>query len=92
MHFCVHVRAHRAVLANFVIDKFLVISKPVWVTSVDLTKTFDRVHWKKVWVALVGQGVFEHMLLILQRLYFNQRRSLKIFFPMPDGDKQVFGS
>ena len=46
---------------------------PVWVISLDLSKAFDRVDWNKLWVALLDHGVSEHIVWIIQCLYFSQR-------------------
>ena len=42
-----------------VIEKYLVNSKYLWMTFVDLVKAFDRVPWKVVWWVLRYLGVDE---------------------------------
>ena len=54
-------------------DKFLAINKPVWVINLILPKAFDRVDWNESWVALVDEGISEHIAYIMHRPYFNQR-------------------
>ena len=61
------------VTANLVVDKFFGIDMPVWVISLDLSKAFDRVDWNKLWAALLDHGVSEHIVWIIQCLYFSQR-------------------
>ena len=61
------------VFANLLVDNFLAINKFVWVISLDLSKAFDIVDWNKLWVALVDEGVSEHIAWIMPRLYFSQR-------------------
>ena len=61
------------VFANLLVDNFLAINKFVWVISLDLSKAFDKVDWNKLWVALVDEGVSEHIAWIMHRLYFSQR-------------------
>ena len=45
---------------------------PVWSISLDLSKAFDRVHWPALWAALFEQGVPEHLIWVLQRVYYGQ--------------------
>ena len=44
----------------------------MWSISLDLSKAFDRVHWPALWAALFEQGVPEHLIWVLQRVYYGQ--------------------
>ena len=44
----------------------------MWIISLDLSKTFDRVHWPALWGALVAEGILVHLVWILQCIYFGQ--------------------
>ena len=37
------------ITANLVGDKFFAANKPLWIASLDLSKTFDRVNWDAPW-------------------------------------------
>lgn len=50
------------ITANLVVDKLLIINAPIWVVSLDLSKAFDRVNWKKIWLALHDHGVSEQIM------------------------------
>ena len=63
----------RPIPANLVVDKFFAIDTPVWVISLGLSKAFDRVDWNKLWIALLDHGVSEHIVWIIQCLYFSRR-------------------
>ena len=54
------------------LDKAQATGFPVWIISLDLSKAFDRVHWPALWAALLEQGVSEHLIWILQRVYYGQ--------------------
>ena len=78
--------SNNVITANLFFDKTLAANIPVWILSLDLSKTFDRVDWGALWLALSEQGVSTHMLWILQTLYFGQhgevtgqRRSSRTF-------------
>ena len=58
--------------ANMIIDNTRQCGMPLWVLSLDLSKAFDRVDWPSLWQALRAHGVSEHIIWILQRLYFEQ--------------------
>ena len=58
--------------ANILLDKAQATGFPVWIISLDLSKAFDRVHWPALWAALLEQGVSEHLIWILQRVYYGQ--------------------
>jgi len=59
--------------ANMVIDKTLLANTPLWIVSLDLSKTFDRVDWKSLWEALRLHGVSPHLIWLLQITYANQK-------------------
>ena len=65
------------VSANLVIDKLLALVKPVWIVSLDLSKAFDRVNWSKLWTALAAHGVSQHLVWIIQCLYWKQEGCVK---------------
>ena len=65
------------VSANLVIDKLLAVGKPVWIVSLDLSKAFDRVNWSKLWAALTAHGVSQHLVWIIQCLYWKQEGCVK---------------
>ena len=65
------------VSANLVIDKLLAVGKPVWIVSLDLSKAFDRVNWSKLWTALAAHGVSQHLVWIIQCLYWKQEGCVK---------------
>ena len=60
------------VSANPVIDKLLAVGNPVWIVSLDLSKAFDRINWSKLWAALASHGVSQHLVWIIQCLYWKQ--------------------
>ena len=62
------------VSANLVIDKLLAVGKPVWIVSLDLSKAFDRVSWSKLWAVLTAHGVSQHLVWIIQCLYWKKER------------------
>ena len=57
---------------NLVLDKTLALDVPVWIVSLDLSKAFDKVKWENLWEALSEHGVSDHMLWVLQRIYYGQ--------------------
>ena len=65
------------VSANLVIDKLLAVGKPVWIVSLDLSKAFDRVNWSKLWAALASHGVSQHLVWIIQCLYWKPEGCVK---------------
>ena len=65
------------VSANLVIDKLLAVGKPVWIVSLDLSKAFERVNWSKLWAALTAHGVSQHLVWIIQCLYWKQEGCVK---------------
>ena len=44
----------------------------MWVVSLDLSKAFDRVHWPALWKSLLEQGISEHMVGMISKLYDGQ--------------------
>ena len=58
--------------ANILWDKAETTGLPVWSISLDLSKAFDRVHWPALWAALFEQGVPEHLIWVLQQVYYGQ--------------------
>ena len=54
------------------LDKTLALDVPVWIVSLDLSKAFDKVKWESLWEALSEHGVSDHMLWVLQRIYYGQ--------------------
>ena len=59
-------------VCKLVIDKLLAVGKRVWIVSLDLSKAFDRVNWFKLWAALASHGVSQHLVWIIQCLYWKQ--------------------
>ena len=57
---------------NLVLDKTLALDVPLWIVSLDLSKAFDKVKWEHVWEALSEHGVSDHMLWVLQSIYYGQ--------------------
>ena len=58
--------------ANLFLDKATAHGIPVWLVSFDLSKAFDRVHWPTLWNALRAQGISDHMIWMLSKLYEGQ--------------------
>ena len=58
--------------ANVFLDKALDVGIPVWVVSLDLSKAFDRVHWPALWKGLLEQGISEHTISMISKLYDGQ--------------------
>ena len=58
--------------ANLVVDKLLAVNTPIWIISLDLSKTFDRVRWDKLWVALQAHGVSDRLVWTMQNLCTGQ--------------------
>ena len=57
---------------NLVLDKTLALDVPLWIVSLDLSKAFDKAKWEHVWEALSEHGVSDHMLWVLQSIYYGQ--------------------
>ena len=58
------------ITANLVGDKFFAANRPLWIASLDLSESFDRVNWDALWPSLLEHGAFAHMVWILQFLLF----------------------
>ena len=58
--------------ANVFLGKTLAVGIPVWVVNLDLSKAFDRVHWPALWKSLREQGISEHMVWMISKLYDGQ--------------------
>ena len=58
--------------ANILWDKTETTGLPGWNISLDLSNAFDRVHWPALWTALLEQEVHQHLVLVLQRVYYGQ--------------------
>ena len=58
--------------ANILWDKAETTGFPVWSISLDMSKAFDRVRCPALWAALFEQGVPEHLIWFLQRVYYGQ--------------------
>ena len=41
------------------------MDQPLWIISLDLSKTFDRVNWESLWQAVGVHGVSQHLVWIL---------------------------
>ena len=60
-------RAHKLeehldlVTANVIIDKLSWINKPIWIVSLNLSKTFDRINWDALWLSLRDHGISQHL-------------------------------
>ena len=58
--------------ANLFLDKATPRGIPVWMVSLNLSKAFDRVRWPTLWNALRAQGISDHMICMLSKLYEGQ--------------------
>ena len=58
--------------ANVSLQKTLAASAPLWIISLDLSKTCDKIDWNALWSALRQHGISEHLIWILQCLYYGQ--------------------
>ena len=58
--------------ANVCLQKTLAANTPLWIISLDLSKAFDKVDWNAPWTALRQHGTSEHLIWILQAVYFGQ--------------------
>ena len=58
--------------ANLLQDKAAAARITVWIVSLDLSNTFDRVHWPTLWVALREQRVPEHLVWLLHNAHDEQ--------------------
>ncbi len=72
--FCSNSRIEEHLLTfNLILDKALEMDQPLWIISFDLSKAFDRANWESLWQAVGGHGVSQHLVWILQSLYYQQR-------------------
>ena len=80
--------------ANLVVDKLLAINTPIWIITLELSRTFDRVSWDKLWVALRAHGVSDQLVWTMQKLYNGQLGQIQndtgdtCVFPITTGVKQ----
>ena len=51
------------------LDKATAHGIPVWMVSLNLSKAFDRVRWPTLWNAFRAQGISDHMIWMLSKLY-----------------------
>ena len=58
--------------ANVCLQKTLAASAPLWIISLDRSKAFDKVDWNALWSALRQHGISEHLIFILQGVYYGQ--------------------
>ena len=58
---------------NVILDKTLEMDQTLWIISLDLSNAFDRANWESLWQAVGGHGVSQHLVWILQSLYYQQR-------------------
>ena len=57
---------------NAFLDTALDVATPVWVLNLHLSKAFDRVHWPALWKSLLEQGISQHMVWMISKLYDEQ--------------------
>ena len=57
--------------------KTLAANTSLWVISLDLSKAFDKVDWTALWTALRQHGISEHLVWILQCVYFGQTGAVR---------------
>ena len=74
----------RLLSANILLDKAEATGFPVWIISLDLSKAFDRARWPALWTALFEQGVPQHLIWILQRVYYGQHGEIVSDFGQSD--------
>ena len=60
------------VIATLMLDKTDAAGIPVRIIGLDLSKAFDRVHWPALWEVLVDERIPDHLIWILQCVYFGQ--------------------
>ena len=60
------------VTTTLMLDKTGAVKIPVWITSLDLPKAFERAHGPALWSALVDEGFPVHLVWTLQCVYFGQ--------------------
>ena len=62
------------------LDKTLEMDQPLWIISLDLSKAFDRVNWESLWQAVGDHGASQHLVWILQSLYYQQPGKIVVSF------------
>ena len=65
------IEEHR-LTANVCLQKTLAASAPLWIISLDPSKAFDKVDWNALWSALREHGISEHLIWVLQCVYYGQ--------------------
>ena len=65
-------RIEHLLTANLCLLKTLAANIPSWIISLDLSKAFDKVNWEALWAALMQHGVSQHLVWILQCIYYGQ--------------------
>ena len=63
--------------ANLCLQRTLVANIPLWIISLDLSKAFDKVNWEALWAALMQHGVSQHLVWILQCMYYGQSGNVR---------------
>ena len=58
--------------ANLCLQTTLAANIPLWIISFDLSKAFDTVDWDAPWPALMQHGVSQHLVWILECIYYGQ--------------------
>ncbi|MCV6574647.1 MAG: reverse transcriptase family protein, partial [Cohaesibacter sp.] len=58
--------------ANICLQKTLAANVPLWIISLDLSKAFDKIDWNALWTSLGQHGISEHLIWILQCIYYGQ--------------------
>ena len=66
--------------ANLCLQKTLEANIPLWIISLDLSKAFDKVNWEALWAALMQHGVSQHLVWILQCIYYGQSGKVREHF------------
>ena len=67
---------------------------PVWKSNLHSSKAFDRARWPRLWPALFEQAVPQHLISVLQLVYYGQHGGTvgdfgqKDAFPITGGVRQ----
>ena len=67
---------------KFFLHKSRAAGLPLWIISLDLSKAFDTVNWKKLWETLRRQNISSHLISFVQCLYQNQTGFKQVSFAM----------
>ena len=59
-----------------ILDKTLEMDQLLWIISLDLSQTFDRVNWESLWQAVGDHGLSQHLVWILQVFYYQHRGAI----------------